>query len=127
MDENLLKQAKEFAERNYRLSVFVDKLTNGQAIYMAKNPELNGCMAQGVTIEEAINNLDDARVDYIYDSLENGNPVPEPATFTAQTAFTINSEQIIINKTISFEKTLENVSQSSHSKQIYEAWIGTGT
>jgi predicted RNase H-like HicB family nuclease len=125
MDENLLKQAKELAARNYRLSVFVDKLSNGQTIYMAKNPELKGCMAQGATIEEAIKNLDDARVDYIYDSLENCVAVPEPALLVAQTSFTIDPEQTNIIETYSFENTREVIKQSTHSKQPFEAWIGT--
>lgn len=125
MDENLLKQAKELAARNYRLSVFVDKLSNGQTIYMAKNPELKGCMAQGATIEEAIKNLGDAREDYIYDSLENRVAVPEPALLVAQTSFTIDPEQTNIIETYSFENTRDVIKQSTHSTQPFEAWIGT--
>ena len=69
MDEKLLKQATELADRNYALLVSVEKTTSGQALYMAKNPELIGCMAQGETLEEAIKNLREARIDYIYDFL----------------------------------------------------------
>ena len=123
MDENLLKQAKKLAARNYKLIVFEDKLTNGKIIYMAKNPELKGCMAQGTTIEDAIKNLADARVDYIYDSLEDDIAIPDPAPLAVQTAFTIDSEQLTINKSISFSETLEGVAQPSHRKQLYEAWI----
>jgi predicted RNase H-like HicB family nuclease len=36
-------------------------------------------MAQGATLEEAIGNLKDARIDYIYDSLKEGIAVPDPA------------------------------------------------
>ena len=125
MDQNLLEQATKLAARNYKLTVFEDRLSNGQIIYMAKNPELKGCMAQGTTIEEAIKNLDEARIDYIYDSLEDGTEVPDPAPLAVQTAFTFDSEQITINKTVSFEETLEDVAQPSHRKQLYEAWIGT--
>lgn len=38
---------------------------------MAYNPDLDGCMAQGFTQEEAIKNLEEARIDYIYDALED--------------------------------------------------------
>ena len=79
MDKELLEQAKKLAARNYTLSVFEDTLPSGEKIYMAKNPELTGCMAQGMSIEEAIDNLAEARLDYIYDSLEDGIPIPEPA------------------------------------------------
>lgn len=118
MNEKLLELAKELATRNYKLSVFEDRLSNGQTIYMAKNPELKGCMAQGKTIDEAIKNLKDARIDYIYDSLEDNIPVPSPAALATQTAFTIS-------QTISAEKNLQDITQQGHSKQLYEVWIGS--
>lgn len=123
MSEKLLGQAKELAARNYKLSVFEDKLSNGKTIYMAKNLELKGCMAQGATIEDAIKNLDDARVDYIYDSLEDGVIIPDPASLAVQTAFTIDSEQVFISGSVSADKTQEGVAQPSHRKPLYEAWI----
>lgn len=125
MNEKLLELAKELATRNYKLSVFEDRLSNGQTIYMAKNPELKGCMAQGKTIDEAIKNLKDARIDYIYDSLEDNIPVPSPAALATQTAFTIDAEQITISQTISAEKNLQDITQQGHSKQLYEVWIGS--
>ncbi|MBL1135889.1 MAG: type II toxin-antitoxin system HicB family antitoxin [Chloroflexi bacterium] len=47
-------------------------------MFLARNPELEGCMAQGETPEAAQSNLLEARIDYIYFLLEDGLPVPDP-------------------------------------------------
>ena len=44
-----------------------------------KLAELDGCMAQDVTAEEAVNNLVEVRVEYTLHFLENGLPVPQLA------------------------------------------------
>lgn len=129
MNETLIEQAKKLASRNYIVAVYEDKLSNGTTIYMAKNPELRGCMAQGKTIEDAINNLNEARVDYIYDSLEDGVSVPEPSQQPVprleKTTSTSDSGQVLITGSYAFEEVLEEVAQPSYRKQLYEAWIGT--
>lgn len=117
------KQAIKLALRNYTVAVFEDKQSNGTKIFMAKNPELNGCMAQGITIDEAIQNLSDARIDYIYDSLVSGIAIPEPASITSDTVFLSNPDQIIINRTFLFTHKTEELSHTTKSRQIYEAQI----
>jgi antitoxin HicB len=47
--------------------------------YFVTHPDLDGCMAEGKTIEEAIENLTDSRELWIESRLEGGYPVPEPA------------------------------------------------
>lgn len=125
MDNELFEQAKKLAARNYTLSVFEDILSNGTKIYMAKNPELKGCMAQGVSFEEAIKNLEEARLDYIYDSLEDGVPVPFPAALAVCTSSTIFSGQAIITDDFTFEDIQGGVAQPCYRKPLYEAWIST--
>lgn len=131
MNERLLEQAEKLASRNYMVSVYEDKLSDGTTIYMAKNPELSGCMAQGETIEDAINNLRDARIDYIYDSLEDGISVPDPASHPqplpriTKTTDTSNTGRIVITDSVSFVRTADDQEQLAHRKQLYEAWIGT--
>ena len=48
--------------------------------WMAEIPNLPGCMSDGETPEEAIDNLDDAKKSWIETCLELGRPVPEPVT-----------------------------------------------
>ena len=85
MDEKLMMKSEELADRNYSVVFSLEQTDNGQSLYMAKNPELIGCMAQGETLEDAIRNLRDARIDYIYDSLRSGSSIPEPATAKPET------------------------------------------
>jgi antitoxin HicB len=46
--------------------------------YFVTHPDLDGCMAEGGTLDEAIANLGDSREVWIATRLENGYPVPEP-------------------------------------------------
>src|ERR1700694_2569296 len=48
--------------------------------YFATHPDLQGCMAQGATAEEAVRNLKDSREVWIEARLKGGYSVPEPAT-----------------------------------------------
>lgn len=80
INEAVLKQAKELAARGYLIEYETDTLPNGQVVIMASNPSLPGCMAQGASIDEATEHLEEARVDYIYALLDAGVPVPEPCT-----------------------------------------------
>ena len=47
--------------------------------YLAEAYDLNGCIADGETIEEAIHNLQDAITSWIKTAQELGNPIPDPA------------------------------------------------
>ena len=78
MNKQLFDKAIGLASRNYEVQISEDVLSSGQPVFMAKNPELFGCMAQGFSKDEAIINLFDARIDYIYDSLKDGAPIPDP-------------------------------------------------
>lgn len=78
MSNDLKKQAEELAARRYAMFVFRDMTTEDEPIYVALNPELDGCFAQGETSQEARENLDAFRVDYIHHLLTHGLPVPEP-------------------------------------------------
>ena len=46
--------------------------------WMARHPDLPGCMSHGETPEEALANLADARALYIETRIERGLPVPGP-------------------------------------------------
>ena len=46
--------------------------------YFAAHPDLDGCMSEGASADEAVANLADSREVWISTRLENGYPVPEP-------------------------------------------------
>lgn len=78
MNKQQLEQARALALRNYTTILSSEKLNDDTAMFLARNPELEGCMAQGETPEAAQSNLLEARIDYIYFLLEDGLPVPDP-------------------------------------------------
>jgi len=79
MNNILWGQAKTLAARPYTRRLEEDSLSNHQVVYIASYVELPGCKAQGFTKEEAITNLGEASIDYIYALLESGLEVPPPA------------------------------------------------
>lgn len=80
--DDLWEKAGELAARSYEVVTIEDTLTDGTVVIVARNPELKGCLAQGLTVEEAIRELGEARQVYIYSLLEDNMPVPEPEAVT---------------------------------------------
>ncbi|MDD9955515.1 MAG: type II toxin-antitoxin system HicB family antitoxin [Anaerolineaceae bacterium] len=76
--DDLWEKAGELAARPYKVVTIEDTLTDETVVVVARNPELKGCLAQGLTAEEAIRELGEARQVYIYSLLEDNLPVPEP-------------------------------------------------
>jgi len=48
------------------------------AAFIAEAPELAGCMADGITYQEAISNLETIIREWIETAKEIGRPIPEP-------------------------------------------------
>ena len=61
----------------YRIELIPDMDEGGFAVSI---PDLPGCLSTGDTIDEAINNINDAKKAWIEAALEDGLPVPEPGT-----------------------------------------------
>jgi predicted RNase H-like HicB family nuclease len=128
MDEKLWRQAQDLASQNYLIVVSPEETTSGQFLYLAKNLELPGCMAQGNSKEEAISNLDEARIDYIYsllkDNLEIPKPAPQPAqTITLKTSFTIEEKQSYIIDQISFTPSKNVTKPANTDRLIYDVSV----
>jgi predicted RNase H-like HicB family nuclease len=112
MKKVLLKKAKMLSKQEYKITISTEKLSDGRVVYMAKNPDLDGCMAQGFTEAEAISNLEDARIDYIYDALEDGETFSNPTTETTS-ADQLNLQDTQLN--IHIKKSL---TQSDHLQSV---------
>jgi len=81
---NLHEKALQLAARPYTVRILRDD-SDSETLYLALNPELEGCMAQGETVTEAESNLDEVRVIYIEHLLEHNLPVPYPESMTTVT------------------------------------------
>jgi len=95
MNEKIIQQAKELANRPYFIKWTLDETTDDQPIYLAHVPEFEGCFGQGKTAEAAVTDLRAAMVDFIASLLEDGLPVPGPAELTSTTSSTIDKTFMI--------------------------------
>lgn len=50
----------------------------GEKYWIAEVPELPGCKSHGSTIDQAVKNVEEAKKDWILDSLEDGDQIPTP-------------------------------------------------
>lgn len=50
----------------------------GKKYWIAEVPELPGCKSHGSTVEEAVKSVEEAKKDWITDSLEEGESIPVP-------------------------------------------------
>ena len=95
LNKELWAEAERLATRNYDFDTFNETLTNGEVVVLAKNPELRGSMAHGATFDEALENLKEARTEYIYSLLEDELEVPPPkvkaTTFTGAKSAYVSS------------------------------------
>jgi predicted RNase H-like HicB family nuclease len=66
------------ANRPYRIGVRPDETTDGHPAFLAFVKELDGCVGDGATRQEAIADVRKAMVDYIESLLEDALPVPTP-------------------------------------------------
>jgi predicted RNase H-like HicB family nuclease len=60
-----------------------ERCVDGVFAWVARHPDLPGCMSDGETPEEALSNLADARALYVDDLIERGLPVPQPESSSA--------------------------------------------
>lgn len=101
MPNNVEAVAKRLSSRPYTVELMRDETTDGNEIWTAEHPELPRCLAQGRAPSQAVENLSDARFEYIRSLLEDGEPVPEPAsqaTSTGSTELPVN----VVNSYVQF-------------------------
>lgn len=70
-------QAKQYEHVEYPLKLYKE-YEDHESYWVAEHPDLPGCMTHGNTKEEAIVNLDDAKMSWIFTALSRGMSIPEP-------------------------------------------------
>ena len=85
--------AIDISKLGYTIELLRDRTTDGDCVYIALNPELEGCMAQGLTEKEAVEYLHEIRVEHIEHLLEYHLPIPKPNHAIASS--TISNEAIL--------------------------------
>ena len=67
-----------YLKRPYHIEIGWSESDEGDAGWVAEVKELRGCIAQGRSREELLENIDRAMEAWIDDALEAGDPIPEP-------------------------------------------------
>ncbi len=80
MNRKLDEKARTIAEWPYTIKISKDKTVDGGEVFLASHPELIGCMAQGETVEEAVQNLKEVTYEYALSLLEDRMPIPVPSS-----------------------------------------------
>ena len=62
----------------YKSEIRPEEQPDGSILYMAEIPDLPGCMSHGASVEEARQNLEDAKQEYLAALKDRGLPVPTP-------------------------------------------------
>ncbi|MFQ5434811.1 MAG: type II toxin-antitoxin system HicB family antitoxin [Anaerolineae bacterium] len=95
MDDKQWQMAEQLAARQYFTVISREESEDGKRYYVATQPDLPGCRADGQTPEEAKQELAKARVDFIYFLLEDNLTVPDPKTYEVKSKTEQFEESII--------------------------------
>ena len=68
---------EEYMRRPYRIEIIPDVAEGG---YVVAYPDLKGCLSSGESIEEAVANAEDAKREWLIAAMEEGCPIPDPAS-----------------------------------------------
>ncbi len=72
-----MKTIDEYMALPYRIEIIPDGSEGG---FVVSYPDLKGCLSVGETIEKALANGEEAKREWIAAALEDGYPIPEPAS-----------------------------------------------
>lgn len=76
--ENFTEKLQHYMSLNYPSQITkIDEADGGG--FLIEVPMLKGCMSDGETVEEAYNNLEEAKKEWFTYMLENNLAIPEPA------------------------------------------------
>ena len=73
-----MKTIDYYLKLPYKLEIVPDIDEGG---FVARYPELPGCITVGDTLEAVVKNLNAAKIEWITAALEDGNTIPEPSTY----------------------------------------------
>lgn len=73
-----MKTIDYYLKLPYKLEIVPDMDEGG---FVARYPELPGCITVGDTLEAVVKNVNDAKIEWITAALEEGNTIPEPSSY----------------------------------------------
>lgn len=125
MDEITFARAKQLASRPYPFQIFEDITAKDETRFIAINPDFDGCMAQGESINEALESLIEARIDLIEFLIERNLPIPEPSILSTHESYGVRNLTItdttITEPTSTTLKVDTGIGTTQYQELIYEA------
>lgn len=82
--------------------------------YLIEIPLLKGCMSDGETIIEALENIKDAKIEWFTYMLENNLPIPEPVDVNKYSGKFVVRIPKSLHRTISEQSKLEGLSLNQY-------------
>jgi antitoxin HicB len=103
----------------------VRKLSSDEGTgYLAEALDLNGCIADGETVEEAIYNLEDAITSWIKTAQELGKPIPLPSSESYSGKWVIRTPKSLHRKLTELSR-IEGVSLNTLTVSLLAERVGT--
>ena len=111
--------ARALARRNYAFTV-----RPSEEGYEITFPELPGCATYADTLQEALSNIDEAKLVWISGMLKSGQPVPEPKKESDYSGRFLVRCSSSLHKALSEMAALEGVSLNQYIVQVLAEKIG---
>jgi predicted RNase H-like HicB family nuclease len=116
----LWDKAQRLALQNYTVSISEDTLSNGEKVYVLEHPELDGCIAHGSTLDEALDELRQATISYLYYLLVDGLDVPSPLSTQTITATNSSFTKGKGDRQSAVQITLGNWKPSEKLRELFD-------
>lgn len=107
------KDLKYYMELRYPTQITEISVEDGGG-YMIDVPLLKGCISDGETVEEALNNIRDAKIEWFAYMLENNLPIPEPDEVNKYSGKFVVRISKSLHRTISEQSKMEGLSLNQY-------------
>ena len=106
-----MKNLDYYMNLPYKMEIVADSIEGG---YVVSFPELQGCISNGDTVEEAVNNANDAKKEWLTAAIEEGISISEPAAITSYSGqFKLRLPKSL-HKTLSEKAKEEGISMNQY-------------
>ena len=107
------KNLKYYMDLRYPTQITEISIEDGGG-YMIEIPLLKGCMSDGETIFEALENIKDAQIEWFTYMLENNLPIPEPLDLNKYSGKFVVRIPKSLHRTISEQSKMEGLSLNQY-------------
>ena len=115
------KPLEYYLELNYPITIYRAE----EGGFVAENEDLHGCLTQGETIEEAIENIEEARQLWIQAAYEDGVEIPIPRTDEEYSGRFLVRIPKSLHRRLAEQARYEGVSLNQHAQSILSAGMST--